>query len=61
VSDHILPVLYTLFLWWFSTGLIVWLDGLPPRTFRWSLTGATILATAGLYGLSVSSPLIFIS
>jgi putative photosynthetic complex assembly protein 2 len=55
VSDHILPVLYTLFLWWFSTGLIVWLDGLPPRTFRWSLTGATILATVGLYGLSASA------
>ena len=53
MSDHILPVLYTLFLWWFSTGLIVWLDGLPRRTFRWSLTGATILAAIGLYGLAV--------
>jgi putative photosynthetic complex assembly protein 2 len=55
VSDHIIPVLYTLFLWWFSTGLIVWLDGLPRRTFRWSLTGATILAVLGLYGLAVSA------
>jgi putative photosynthetic complex assembly protein 2 len=55
VSDHILPVLYTLFLWWFSTGLIVWLDGLPRRTFRWSLLGATILAAIGLYGLAVSA------
>jgi putative photosynthetic complex assembly protein 2 len=55
VSDHILPVLYTLFLWWFSTGLIVWLDGLPRRTFRWSLTGATVLAAIGLYGLAVSA------
>ena len=54
MSDHILPVLYTLFLWWFSTGLIVWLDGLPRRTFRWSLIGATILAAIGLYGLAVS-------
>jgi putative photosynthetic complex assembly protein 2 len=55
VSDHIIPVLYTLFLWWFSTGLIVWLDGLPRRTFRWSLTGATVLAVLGLYGLAVSA------
>jgi putative photosynthetic complex assembly protein 2 len=54
VSDHILPVLYTLFLWWFSTGLIVWLDGLPQRTFRWSLGAATLLATAALYGLAAS-------
>jgi putative photosynthetic complex assembly protein 2 len=54
VSDHILPVLYTLFLWWFSTGLIVWLDGLPQRTFRWSLGAATFLAAAALYGLAAS-------
>ena len=41
MSDHVLPVLYALFVWWFSTGLILWLDGLPRRTFRWSLLGAT--------------------
>ena len=44
MSEHALPVLYTLFLWWFSTGLIVYLDGLHPRTFRWSLAGAGALA-----------------
>src|SRR5690349_1652917 len=51
VSEHALPVLYTMFLWWFSTGLIVYLDGLAPRTFRWSLAGAGILTAAALYGL----------
>jgi putative photosynthetic complex assembly protein 2 len=49
-----LPVLFTLFLWWFSTGLIVWLDSLPRRTFRWSLIGASVLGIAALYGLAAT-------
>ena len=28
------PVLCTLFVWWFSTGAILYLDGLPRRTHR---------------------------
>jgi putative photosynthetic complex assembly protein 2 len=55
VAAYGLPVLYALFVWWFSTGLILWLDGLPRRTFRWSLLGATILALAALHGLATSS------
>ncbi|MGB0129653.1 MAG: putative photosynthetic complex assembly protein PuhE [Rhodocyclaceae bacterium] len=52
--DYGLPVLYTLFVWWFSTGLILYLDGLPRGTFRWSLVGATALLILGLYGLAAS-------
>jgi putative photosynthetic complex assembly protein 2 len=37
------PIAYALFLWWFSTGIILYLDGLPKRTFRWSMLGATLL------------------
>jgi putative photosynthetic complex assembly protein 2 len=51
VADHGLPVLYALFLWWFSTGLILYLDGLPRRTFRWSMLGCTVLALLSLWGL----------
>jgi putative photosynthetic complex assembly protein 2 len=51
VADHGLPVLYALFLWWFSTGLILYLDGLPRRTFRWSMLGCTALALLSLWGL----------
>ena len=54
MSATVLPVLYALFVWWFSTGVIVYLDGLPPRTFGWSLAGATAVAALGLYGLAVS-------
>ena len=53
--EYGLPVLYTLFVWWFSTGLVLYLDGLPGRTFRWSMLGATALLAASLYGLVVSS------
>ncbi len=47
-------VLYTVFLWWFSTGAILWLDRLPRRTYRWSLIAATAVALASLYGLWIS-------
>ena len=49
-----LTILYTLFVWWFSTGAILWLDGLPPRTYRYSLAGASVVTAAALYGLEVS-------
>ncbi len=49
--EYGLPVLFALFIWWFSTGVILYLDGLPRRSFRWSMLGATVLLAAGLYGL----------
>jgi putative photosynthetic complex assembly protein 2 len=55
VADHALPALYALFLWWLSTGVILYLDRLPRRTFRWSMLGATALAAAALYGLAAGA------
>ncbi len=55
MADHGLPVLYALFLWWFSTGLILYLDGLPRRTFRWSMLAATAITALALWGLVASS------
>lgn len=54
--DYGIPVLYALLLWWFSTGAILYLDGLPRYTFRWSLLGATIVLLLSLHGLSLSGP-----
>ena len=54
MADYGLPVLYALFVWWFSTGLILYLDGLPRRTFRWSMLGASALTVAALRGLALS-------
>jgi putative photosynthetic complex assembly protein 2 len=45
------PVAYTLLVWWASTGLILWLNGLPPRTFRTSMAVFTLLLAFALWGL----------
>ncbi|NBB83893.1 MAG: DUF3623 family protein, partial [Alphaproteobacteria bacterium] len=50
-----LPVLYALFLWWFSTGVVFYLDGLPKRTFPWSMIGATGVLVAALAGLAAAA------
>jgi putative photosynthetic complex assembly protein 2 len=47
-----LPVLFALFLWWFSTGLVLLLDGLPRAGTRRSLAIATLVAIGALVGLA---------
>jgi putative photosynthetic complex assembly protein 2 len=51
IAELGLPVLFALFLWWFSTGLVLLLDGLPPQATRWTLGIATAVAAAALVGL----------
>jgi len=51
MAEYGLPALFTLLIWWFSTGLIIYLDGLRRETFRWTMLGATTLLLAGLFGL----------
>ena len=46
-------MLFALFVWWFSTGVIVYLDGLRRDTSRWTILGATMLFGLALYGLWV--------
>ncbi len=50
-----LPIVATLFAWWFSTGAILYLDGLPRRTFRWSFGIASLIALAALWGLAATA------
>ncbi|MBU6334697.1 MAG: DUF3623 family protein [Chloroflexi bacterium] len=45
-------MLYTVFLWWFSTGVIIYLDGLPRRGVRWSFAALSVAALAALAGLA---------
>jgi putative photosynthetic complex assembly protein 2 len=49
------PVAYTLLLWWFTTGLILLLDGLARSSYRWSLGGSALLAALGLAALHYTS------
>ncbi|WP_270933236.1 putative photosynthetic complex assembly protein PuhE [Falsiroseomonas oryzae] len=51
MADYGLPAVFTLLVWWFSTGLIIYLDGLRRETFRWTMLGATTLLLVGLFGL----------
>jgi putative photosynthetic complex assembly protein 2 len=55
MAEQAYPILFALFLWWFSTGAIIYLDGLPRRTYRWSIAGATALAAVGLVGIGWSA------
>ena len=49
------PALYCLFVWWFSTGVIVFLNNLPKTTFKWSLGAFSIIALMALYRLAEGS------
>lgn len=51
VSTAWIPVAVAAGVWWGATGLILLVDGLPPRTHRWSLAVASALALAALAGL----------
>ncbi len=54
LSAFLLPLGYTLLVWWFSTGLILYLDGLPKHTFRRSLAVATALLAGALAGIALT-------
>jgi putative photosynthetic complex assembly protein 2 len=51
MATLVFPILYTLFVWWFSTGVILYLDGLPRSTYRWTMLGATAVLAGACYGL----------
>lgn len=53
--EYLLPVLFALFLWWFSTGVVIYLDNLPMRTFRWSMLAGTGGLVFGLYLIAQNS------
>ncbi len=55
MSDWMTPALFALGLWWFATGAILYLDGLPRRTFRHSMLGASLLMVAALVSLNHSA------
>jgi putative photosynthetic complex assembly protein 2 len=54
MTTYAYPLLYAAFIWWFSTGLILHLDGLPRRTHPWSMAGATVVLLLALGGLAAS-------
>lgn len=55
MSQYLLPVLFTIFIWWFSTGAILWLGRLPRASFRWTMLGATLVLGFALVGMAISA------
>ena len=55
METYAAPIIVTLFVWWASTGVILYLDKLPRRTFGWSMAGATALMGLALWGLASTS------
>ena len=53
--SFVTPAIYAVFIWWLGTGIILYLDGLPCRTYRWSLMGAAAAMLLGTFGLIFSS------
>ncbi|HET6474132.1 MAG TPA: putative photosynthetic complex assembly protein PuhE [Pseudomonadales bacterium] len=54
MSLFAVPVMYALFIWWFSTGLILYLDRRSPSSLNRSMIGATAVLAAAIYGLYAS-------
>ena len=55
MNSVFLAILYTVFVWWFSTGVILYLNGLPRHSFKWTMSGATVILLAALYALQLTS------
>ena len=50
--DLWVPVVVAILAWWFSTGAILYLDGLPRPTFAWTMIGATFVLALALIGIA---------
>lgn len=56
MTETAAAMLATLFVWWFSTGAIFWLDGLPRRCHLLILGTATALLGIALWGIAATAP-----
>lgn len=52
---YMTAIVYSTFLWWFSTGVIFYLNARPTRTFRWSMYSGTLMLAAAVYGVWASA------
>jgi len=52
MPDLALAAVFAVFIWWFSTGLVLLLDRMPRGTFRWSLLLSSLLALTAFVALA---------
>lgn len=55
MTSVVIPVLFAVFVWWFSTGLVLYAVNRPAERYGAGLAVATAALVAGLIGLYVSS------
>ena len=55
MPDYLLPFCFALLAWWLSTGVILFLNHLRARTYRWSMLAATLVLLGSLVVLHTSS------
>lgn len=53
--DHVIAIAFAVFIWWFSTGAILYLLRMPSETYGLSVVTASAVAFLGLVGLWVTS------
>jgi putative photosynthetic complex assembly protein 2 len=56
MGDLIWPVLITVFTWWFTTGVILYLDGLDRRFMKWTMAAFTGILVASVAGTWMLAP-----
>ncbi|MFM2261375.1 MAG: hypothetical protein RI959_51, partial [Pseudomonadota bacterium] len=54
VTEVVWACVFTALCWWLGTGVILWLDRLPARSFRFSLAGWTVLLALSFWGVAHS-------
>ena len=54
VNEVVGACTFTALCWWLGTGVILWLDRLNPRSFRFSLAGWTVLLALSFWGVAHS-------
>ena len=52
MSHPALAVVFAVFIWWFSTGIVLLLNGMQRRAYRWSLLISTVLGGVALAALA---------
>jgi putative photosynthetic complex assembly protein 2 len=55
MTETALAVLFAVFIWWFSTGIVLLLNGMQRHAYRWSLGLSSLLGLAALYALAHSA------
>lgn len=49
--DYALAILFALFVWWFSTGAVLYVIGMPRSTFGLSMLGMTVVSAMAVVGM----------